>query len=193
MNLGRALGPEDYHLLRSEQRLRRDYPETTATLIIGLISDTHIPSRARRLPDALLHIFSGVDLILHAGDVVTPEVLDDLSEIAPVKGVMGNCDLFELKTRLTDTLEVAAEGVSIGMIHDSGHSAKRRQRMREMFPGCRVVVFGHSHVPMVDDDGDLLLVNPGTPTDPRWGSQLTSVAILEVSGAQPRAELVILD
>ncbi|MGH2705409.1 MAG: metallophosphoesterase family protein [Actinomycetota bacterium] len=156
---------------------------------VGLISDTHIPGRARALPRVVHELFAGVDAVLHAGDVMDPSVLDELRLIAPVHAVLGNLDGWSLAGRVHERLDLELGGVRIGMVHDSGTSKGRRERMRRAFPGCRVVVFGHSHMPLIEDDGDLLLVNPGSACDPRR-AKVPTVALLDLAGGVPRAELV---
>ncbi|MGH2719749.1 MAG: metallophosphoesterase family protein [Actinomycetota bacterium] len=158
---------------------------------IGIISDTHIPSRAAGIPPAVLEAFTGVDLILHAGDVSVQAALTELAQVAPVRAVAGNVDDADLTARLPETVRLEAGGVEIGVIHNSGPTEGRRSRMQRRFPGCRVVVFGHSHQPVVDDAGGLLLLNPGSACDPRR-ARVRSVAILEAVGGEPRAELIWL-
>ncbi len=155
-------------------------------LLIGVISDTHIPTRAKRVPESVIEIFQGVSAILHAGDLVDSSVLERLNEVAPTTAVSGNCDPWDIG--LKGTAEVEFAGVRIGMIHDSGASSGRRERMRRTFPGCRVVVFGHSHMPIIEDDGDLMLLNPGSACEPRW-AKVPTVAILEISASGPSARL----
>ena len=105
------------------------------------------------------------DYIIHAGDVVDPGLLDELEAFAPVTVVMGNCDAHDVRAwGATDETQVELAGVPIAMIHDSGTSSGRRARMKKRFPGARVVVFGHSHIPMNEDENGLLLFNPGSPT-----------------------------
>jgi putative phosphoesterase len=136
---------------------------------VVVVSDTHIRRRStRRLPDQLYRVLEGADLVLHAGDVVVPEVLDDLARFAPVHAVQGNNDVPELVEALPDQVELDVDGVHVGMIHDSGPSKGRANRMHRRFPGARVVVFGHSHIPLAEDgvDGQLLF-NPGSPTERR--------------------------
>lgn len=158
---------------------------------IGVISDTHLPRGSRKIPDEVFRLFDSADLILHAGDFVEAEVLYELGAHGPVKGVLGNCDSPELARQLplTDSFEVG--GIRIGMIHDSGDRQRRRKRMAEAFPGHRVVVFGHSHQPVVEDAGGLLLLNPGSACDPRR-ARIPTVAILEIGDGQPSARLVEL-
>jgi putative phosphoesterase len=158
---------------------------------IGVISDTHIPSRAKRIPPEVLELFAGSALILHAGDVSVRAALDEFSGVAPVRAVAGNIDDPELQAALPETLRIDAGGLTIGMVHDSGASTGRRDRMARRFPGCRVVVFGHSHQPVIEDLGGLLLLNPGSACDPRR-AKVPTVALLEIVAGQPRAELVRL-
>jgi putative phosphoesterase len=164
---------------------------------IGVISDTHIPARSRVLPPAVLEAFAGVDAILHAGDVNVRDVLVELEAVAPVHGVLGNNDDWSLHGILPEQARVdfgeLAElgGLVIGMVHDSGPTQGRRGRLAAAFPGCRVVVFGHSHQPFVEDDGSLLLLNPGSAVDPRR-AKVPTVAILEVADGEPKATLLEL-
>jgi putative phosphoesterase len=120
------------------------------------------------MPPAVAEHLSGADVILHAGDVCTVDVLDLLSEWAPVHAVMGNNDLAEVAAwGAPETLEVELDGLRVGMIHDSGQATGRTRRMRQRFPTAQLVVFGHSHIPMdVTGDG-VRIFNPGSPTDRR--------------------------
>ncbi|HEX2053458.1 MAG TPA: metallophosphoesterase family protein [Actinomycetota bacterium] len=158
---------------------------------IGILSDTHLPRGQRRIPDRALKLFENCDLLLHAGDFVEAEVLYELGAYGEVRGVLGNCDSPELAAQLpvTDSLELG--GVRIGMIHDSGDRQRRRSRMAVAFPQHRVVVFGHSHQPMVEDDGELLLLNPGSACDPRR-ARIPTIALLDVDDGVPSARLVEL-
>lgn len=158
---------------------------------IGVISDTHIPSRASGIPAEVLERFAGVGLILHAGDISVAGALDQLRAVAPVQAVAGNVEDPPLASTLPAELRVAAGGIEIGMVHNSGAKEGRRARMGRRFPGCRVVVFGHSHLPVVEDRDGLLLLNPGSACDPRRAPAAT-VAILTVEGDQVSAELVNL-
>ncbi len=157
--------------------------------LIGVISDTHIPARARTLPGRVLELFDGADLILHAGDFIDASVLKELNAVAPTRGVLGNCDSVELGEILPHTASIESGGAQIGIIHDSGPTDRRRQRMLKAFPGHRVVIFGHSHRPVIDDDGYLLLLNPGSACDPRW-AKIPTVAILRIEHGRPEARLI---
>jgi putative phosphoesterase len=158
---------------------------------VGVLSDTHIPSRAPGIPSRAIEVFDSVDLILHAGDVSVRAALDDLAALAPVHAVAGNIDDASLQAVLPVQLRLDIDGVTVGMVHDSGPSKGRRERMRRRFPGARVVVYGHSHMPVVEDRDGLMLLNPGSACDPRR-AKVPTVAILEIAGGDVSAELVVL-
>lgn len=158
---------------------------------MGVIADTHIPSRAKVIPEAVLRVFAGVAHILHVGDVSTQAVLASLGALAPVTAVAGNVEDPVLAGSLPEAVSLRVGGLSIGMVHNSGPRAGRRERMRRRFPGCRVVVYGHSHMPVIEDRDGILLLNPGSACDPRQ-AKVPTVAILEIEAGQPRAELVPL-
>jgi uncharacterized protein len=133
-----------------------------------VLSDTHSPRRWKACPPALLPHLDAADVILHAGDVCTPDVLDLLSTFAPVHVVMGNNDVPEVaEWGAPETLEVELEGVRIGMIHDSGQREGRAARLRRRFPTADLVVFGHSHIPLDETADGVRILNPGSPTDRR--------------------------
>jgi putative phosphoesterase len=135
---------------------------------VVVLSDTHIRrGRARRLPDAVYRALGTADAIVHAGDLVVGEVLDELSGFAPVHAVLGNNDP-ELLGVLPETVEVVLGGVRVAVIHDSGLTAGRDGRMARRFPDAAVVVFGHSHAPLDRAGlGGQRLFNPGSPTERR--------------------------
>ena len=119
-------------------------------MLIAVISDTHMPRGGRRLPDACVERIAGADLLLHAGDFSTVEVLRELEAIGPpVVGVHGNVDSADVRRLLPDERVVEAGGARIAMVHDAGPSTGRLERMRRRF-GDRadLVVFGHSHLPL---------------------------------------------
>ena len=151
-----------------------------------MIADTHIPRRAKALPAPLIPYLKGADLILHAGDVMDPALLDELAAYAPVKTVRGNLDPPE--AGLPETLEFGFGGERVAMIHDSGPKRGRRSRMRRRFPRARVVVFGHSHIPWLEDEGGLMLLNPGSPTDKRRQPEHT-FALLRAGEGRVSAEI----
>ncbi len=135
---------------------------------VAVLSDTHAPRFWKRCPPAVAAHLDGVDLILHAGDVCTPDVLDELAAFAPVRVVLGNNDGPDVAAwGAPETLELELVGLRLAMIHDSGPTSGRLPRMRRRFPTADLVVYGHSHIPMnVTDDG-FRIFNPGSPTDRR--------------------------
>jgi uncharacterized protein len=154
-----------------------------------VIADTHVPRRARALPEGLTPYLERADLILHAGDLMDPGLLDEMEEYAPVKAVRGNLDPPGLD--LPETLEFDFGGAMTAMIHDSGRKRGRRGRLRRRFPDARVVIFGHSHIPLLEDEGGLMLLNPGSPTDRRRQPRHT-FALLHAHGGEMSAEILPL-
>jgi putative phosphoesterase len=136
---------------------------------LAVISDTHLPRGARRLPDDCVARLRAAGLILHAGDLVSAAFLDELEALGPpVAAVHGNVDEAAVRRRLPETRIVDAGGVRIGMIHDAGPGAGRLDRLRRAFPDCAAVVFGHSHIPLHETGQDgFQILNPGSPTDRR--------------------------
>ena len=135
---------------------------------VVVLADTHIRRHStRRLPPAVYAALERADLVLHAGDVVTGELLDELATFAPTHAVLGNND-GELAGRLPEQRCFTVDGVPIAMVHDSGASKGREARLRRRFPTADLVVFGHSHIP-VDAPGldGQRLFNPGSPTERR--------------------------
>ena len=130
-----------------------------------MLADTHTRGPTRPLPPGAWAHVESADRILHAGDVCDPVLLDELASFAPVSVVMGNCDAMDVKQwGAPERAELELDGVRIGMVHDSGTTSGRRKRLRNLFPEARVVVFGHSHLPVNEDADGLLLFNPGSPT-----------------------------
>jgi putative phosphoesterase len=158
---------------------------------LAVIGDTHIPRRAHDLPFAAWREIERSDAVIHTGDIMEDRFLERLAAIRPVHAVRGNNDGL-MTSPLPDQLSLDAEGIAIAVIHDSGSAAGRRARMRRAFPTARVVVFGHSHIPVVDDDGDLLLLNPGSPTDRRAQPRFTMAELVAERGRAPRARIIDL-
>lgn len=137
-------------------------------MLVAVISDTHLPRGARRIPDTCLERLAAADLILHAGDFVSAEALEQIAGIGPpLHAVHGNVDSADVRRRLPAELTVDVDGVEIGMLHDAGPTRGRVERMRARFPGAAAVVFGHSHIPLHDEHDGFQLFNPGSPTDRR--------------------------
>lgn len=158
---------------------------------IGVISDTHVPSRAARVPDAALSVFDEVELILHAGDLSSLAVIAQLEAYAPVQAVQGNVELEETMRALPLKRELVVGACAIGMVHNLGDRKRYARTARQEFPSARVVVFGHSHIPMIEEVNGLLLLNPGSATDRRSQPHCT-VALLTIADGKPSARLVAL-
>ena len=133
-----------------------------------MLSDTHAPRRWKACPPAVAANLAGVDVILHAGDVCTPDVLDELSSWAPVHAVRGNNDGADVaQWGAPDVAHHDLGGVAVAMLHDSGQAWGRAARLRRMFPDAALVVFGHSHIPLNEVHDGQRIFNPGSPTDRR--------------------------
>jgi uncharacterized protein len=161
-------------------------------VIVAVISDTHLPRGARRIPEACLERLRAADLILHAGDVTAGSALGELEALGPpVRAVHGNMDDAVVRAQLPGTLVVEVGGLRIGMTHDAGPRVGREERLVQRFPGCAAVVYGHTHEPQVERVGDALILNPGSPTERRRAPSHTMLA-LEVAGEAISPELIQL-
>jgi putative phosphoesterase len=161
---------------------------------VVVLADTHIRrGSTRRLPDAVYRAIDRADLILHCGDVLIPEFLDELGGFAPVHAVLGNNDT-ELVGRIPETQLLTVGGLDLGMIHDSGARQGRERRLRKRFPTAGLVVFGHSHVPWdaPGEDGQWLL-NPGSATERRMQPHHTYGRLRIGDGQLLEHEIVVLD
>jgi uncharacterized protein len=163
-------------------------------MLIAVISDTHLPRGPRRLPDGCVERIAAADLLLHAGDFSTLEVLRELEAIGPpVLGVHGNVDSADLRRLLPEERIVDAEGARIAMLHDAGQRTGRLERMRRRF-GDRadVLVFGHSHLPLHEEAPDgFQIFNPGSPTERRRAPTHT-MGLIRVADGLAQCELVSL-
>jgi putative phosphoesterase len=139
-------------------------------VLLAVISDTHLPRGRRHLPEACLERLAAADLILHAGDFIAASVLEEIAAIGPpLHAVHGNVDELEVAMRLPAARMVRAGGARIAMVHDAGAAAGRLARMRRRFADADAVVFGHSHIPLHEQDASdgFQIFNPGSPTDRR--------------------------
>ena len=158
---------------------------------IVVLSDTHAPRRWKSCPPAVASQLRGADLILHAGDVCTAAVLDELAQYAPVTAVVGNNDGPDVAAwGAAETVSLTPEGLRVAMIHDSGPAAGRLPRMRARFPEADLVIFGHSHIPFDVADETLRIFNPGSPTDRRRQPHGTLGVLQVVDGALVEARIV---
>jgi putative phosphoesterase len=143
-------------------------------MLIAIISDTHLPRGNRAIPDAALERMRAADHILHAGDISTLAVLEQLRALGPpVTAVHGNADEPALRELLPDRVELDFERVRVAMLHNGGPAAGRLQRMRRRYPDTDAVVFGHSHVPLHESAGGFQVFNPGSAADRRRQPQHT--------------------
>ena len=135
--------------------------------VVGLISDTHIPVRAKEIPREVFKVFENVDYIVHAGDLVALSVVDELEQLAPVLVVYGNMDGPEVRGKLPKISSFRVFDWKIGVTHYPG-ARFGSGRLREIAKtnGFDVLVFGHTHSSSIKWERDLLLVNPGSPTNP---------------------------
>jgi len=137
-------------------------------VLVIVLADTHAPRRWKSCPPALARWLPRADAILHAGDVCTAAVLDELGQYAPVHAVVGNNDGPDVAAwGAVPTLEFELASLRVAMIHDSGAADGRLRRMRAAFPRADLVVFGHSHISLDAHDEALRIFNPGSPTDRR--------------------------
>ena len=179
--------------------------------VLGLISDTHIPDRVPRINPRALQVFqqAGVQQILHAGDIMSQVVLDELAQVAPVQAVRGNREIWNLK-HITSHLQLEIDGVRIGLTHGHGKmynylsekfdiaiKGKRvgryLQRVVADFPKAQVIVFGHLHVAGILNLEGKLVINPGSASCPFSRSLKPSVGLLYIESGQARAEIVELE
>jgi putative phosphoesterase len=148
---------------------------------IGIISDTHIMNPdSCVIPEWIAKVFADTAMIVHAGDVEHPDYLHALKSIAPVYAVRGNCDRGVLATPETVSIDIGC-----GLLTVAHRAAVARQALTSR---SRVMVYGHTHLSLINDEKGLLVINPGSPTLPRGGLP-PSVAVLEINGNELRAEL----
>ena len=132
---------------------------------VVVLADTHIPDFARTLPPALVRDLVDADLILHAGDVTTAAVLDELARYAPVRVALGNNDRPDVRRwGAREVVRLALDGLPTVVVHDAGPRLGRAARLARRYPEARLVIFGHSHIPLIERSGRLTLLNPGSPT-----------------------------
>lgn len=158
-------------------------------MLIGVISDTHIPERASKIPEIVFKTFKGVDMILHAGDLVSLDVLEELEQIAPIKCSQGNMDR-AYGVKLPKNIFLEIEGLKIGLDHGEVYPKGDTQQLKyiAMEMGVEVLISGHTHWSFIKEVGDVLLLNPGSPTVPRLSDP--SVMLLEINNRKIDAQIV---
>jgi putative phosphoesterase len=159
---------------------------------VAVISDTHLPRGTRALPDECVRLLGGADLVLHGGDFVSAQFLEELQKLGPpVEGVCGNMDEPALKAALPQQRVVEVDGLRIGMVHDPGPRAGREARLAARFADCEAVVYGHTHVPQMERFQHLWVLNPGSPTE-RRSAPVHSMLVLRLRAGRITPELVTL-
>lgn len=164
---------------------------TREEILIGVISDTHIPSRADEIPVKVKETFQNVDLIIHAGDIESLEVIEELEKIAPVIAAHGNMDPVWVREKLPPAVCVEIYDWRIGVIHNSmvpwtGWKMERIAKENNL----NILIFGHIHRPFLKEN-DILIINPGSPTNPLLAKP--SVALLNISKDSYEGKIVYLD
>lgn len=153
---------------------------------IGLISDTH-----GRLRSEVFDLFEGVERILHAGDIGPVDLLLELEAVAPVTAVYGNTDRFDIRERVPDVARIELAGRAVVVMHGDQLGSPTPAGLRVAQPGADIIVFGHTHKPLVDDSAGTLVVNPGSAGAARFGIP-PSIALLTL-GERAEVQLIELD
>ncbi|WP_394326970.1 metallophosphoesterase family protein [Actinoplanes awajinensis] len=148
------------------------------------MADTHVPKRARDLPEQLWAAVDAADVVVHAGDWVDVGLLDALEgRAARLIGCYGNNDGAALRERLPEVTRVELGGLRVAVVHETGAAAGREERCAAAFPDTDVLVFGHSHIPWdTSAAGGLRLLNPGSPTDRRRQPDCTYLTAVAAEG-----------
>ena len=159
-----------------------------------LLADTHVPKRARDLPPEVWREVAAADVVVHAGDWVDEATLDRLEAASRrLVGVWGNNDGPGLRARLPEVARVDLDGVRTAVVHETGASRGRDERMAAAFPDTDLLVFGHSHIPWdTTAPGGLRLLNPGSPTDRRRQPACTYLLVDVAAGSVGDVRLVAL-
>ncbi len=156
-------------------------------LLIGLVSDTH-----GLLRNEVYAAFDGVDEIFHAGDVGDPSILTELEVIAPVQAVYGNVDGWDIRDRLPETIEVERLGHRIAVVHGHQWGSPRTEDLVDAYPDFSVIVYGHTHQPLVEATPGILVVNPGSAGQRRFGRPVSTGLLALERGRPPVAKLIDL-
>ncbi|HIH61366.1 MAG TPA: metallophosphoesterase [Methanobacteriales archaeon] len=159
------------------------------SMLVGVVSDTHVPDRVPVIPDKVFEVFSGVDMILHAGDLTSSDVMEKFNNLAPVKCVQGNMDrYYGLELPRDEILKI--NGLVIGLNHGEVYPRGDTQQLKyiALEMGVDVLISGHTHQPFIKEVDGILLLNPGSPTVPRLA--YPSVMLVEVYDNKVEAEIV---
>jgi putative phosphoesterase len=156
-------------------------------MLIGVISDTHIPERAEKIPKLVFEAFKDVELILHAGDIVSMDVIKDLENLAPTQCVQGNMDrMYGLKIPKREILKI--NDIKIGLDHGEVYPRGDTQQLKYigMEMGVDVLITGHTHTSFIKELDEMLLLNPGSPTVPRMSDPSVMVIKVDERGLDAR-------
>lgn len=162
--------------------------------LVGVVSDTHIPARAKKIPDKLFEVFRDESMIIHAGDLIQLSVLQELERVAPVVAVYGNMDEADVRAKLPEINSVEVYDWKIGVMHDPGAlwGTRRMKKVAEK-NDFDVLVFGHTHRPSIKREEGIVFINPGSPTNPIPPVLVKpSVALLRVEKEKIYPEIVKL-
>lgn len=157
------------------------------SLRIGLISDTH-----GLLRNEVYGAFEGVDEILHAGDVGDPAILTELAVIAPVRAVFGNVDGWDIREGAPEKQEIERLGHRIAVVHGHQWGSPKVGDLVDAFHDFSVVVYGHTHIPLIEETAGPLIVNPGSAGHQRFGKPVTAAVLTLDPGLPPAARLIDL-
>jgi uncharacterized protein len=137
--------------------------------VVAIVSDTHMPKGRRELPLRCLELLRAAELIVHAGDFSGAGVLERFEALgSPLVAVHGNVEAPAVRARLPARIEFDYRGHRVGVVHDAGPRQGRLRRLRHSFPEADAVIFGHSHLPLLErDDDGFQIFNPGSPTERR--------------------------
>jgi putative phosphoesterase len=136
--------------------------------VIAVLADTHMPRGSRRLPEPCIELIAAADAVIHAGDFFALSALEEIRELCPtIHAVHGNVDEEPLRRLLPAEVEVEVGQRTVAITHDAGPAKNRLARLDRRFPAADAVVFGHSHLPLHEEEGGFQIFNPGSPTERR--------------------------
>jgi putative phosphoesterase len=173
-----------------ENRMRIDSP-----ILFGVVGDTHVsPNRSALFLEPVIDLFrrSGVDLILHAGDAGHASVLQSLERVAATIAVRGNADSLDLIETLPDRVWIEVGSRTVLLLHGHHGQTALKAARAAAAPDVDLIVFGHSHKPLIEREGRTILFNPGSPTERRWNPHF-GVGLVRVTDASIEPELVLFD
>lgn len=158
-------------------------------MVLGVLADTHL--YRQEVPSQVLQALDGVDLLVHAGDIVEMAVLEELESLAPTVAVVGNMDHGDVREALPDKRVIEVAGYRLGLMHGSGAPQNITSRLRREFDRVDVVIFGHTHQVYNREEDSIFFFNPGSPTDKMF-APFRSVGILEL-GEEVRGRIIMLE